>query len=99
MQIIALLETYRDMTTGILDLYLSSTSNRLNEIMRVLTVFASIFIPPTFIVGVCGMTFQHPTSPWAMPELHWYYGYPLIWGVMIALAVGLLLYFRRKGWF
>lgn len=97
-QILDLLETYREMTTGLLDLYLSSTSNRLNEIMRVLTVFAAIFIPLSFIAGVYGMNFTHPDSPWAMPELHWYYGYPLVWGLMIAVAVGLLLYFRRKRW-
>lgn len=99
MQILDLLETYRDMTTGLLDLYLSSTSNHLNETMRVLTVFAAVFIPLSFIAGVYGMNFNHPDSPWAMPELHWYYGYPLVWGVMIAVAAGLLIYFRRKGWF
>ena len=98
-QILELLETYRDMTTVMLDLYLSSTSNRLNEIMRVLTVFASIFIPLTFITSLYGMNFQNPGSPWAMPELHWYYGYPMILGVIVAVAGGLLFYFRRKGWF
>lgn len=99
-QIIDLLETYRDMTTGLLDLYLSSVSNRLNETMRVLTVIATIFIPLTFIVGVYGMNFGSKTeSPWAMPELNWYYGYPLIWGLMIAIGLGLLYFFKRKGWF
>jgi magnesium transporter len=99
-QIIDLLETYRDMTTGMLDLYLSSTSNRLNEIMRVLTVIATIFIPLTFITGVYGMNFgSNDGSPWAMPELHWYYGYPLIWLVMIAIGGGLAYLFKRKNWF
>ena len=99
-QVMDLLETYRDMTTGMLDLYLSSVSNRLNEIMRVLTVIATIFIPLTFIVGVYGMNFGNKNpSPWAMPELNWYYGYPLIWGLMIAIGGGLLYLFKRKGWF
>lgn len=99
-QIMDLLETYRDMTTGMLDLYLSSVSNRMNETMRVLTVIATIFIPLTFIAGVYGMNFGTKTdSPWAMPELNWYYGYPMIWLVMIAIAGGLLYLFKRKGWF
>ena len=100
MQIMDLLETYRDMTTGMLDLYLSSVSNRLNETMRVLTVIATIFIPLTFVVGVYGMNFGSKSdSPWNMPELNWYYGYPLIWLVMIAIGGGLLYLFRRRGWF
>lgn len=79
-QIMELMENYRDMATSMLDVYLSSVSNRLNETMRLLTVIATIFIPLTFIVGVYGMNFQNSDSPWAMPELHWYYGYPLVWG-------------------
>jgi magnesium transporter len=98
-QVIEMLETYREMTTGMLDLYLSSNSNRLNDIMRVLTVFASIFIPLTFITGIYGMNFSHPTSPWAMPELHWYFGYPLALALMLGTAGGLLYFFKRKGWF
>jgi magnesium transporter len=99
-QVMDLLETYRDMTTSMLDLYISSTSNRLNEIMRVLTVIATIFIPLTFIVGVYGMNFSNNSkSPWAMPELNSYYGYPITWGVMIAVAGGLLYLFKRNGWF
>ncbi|MEJ2344632.1 MAG: magnesium/cobalt transporter CorA [Gammaproteobacteria bacterium] len=99
-QIIDLLETYRDMTTSMLDLYLSSVSNRLNEIMRVLTVIATIFIPLTFIVGVYGMNFGNDNkSPWAMPELRWYYGYPLVWLVMIVIAVVMLIIFKRRNWF
>lgn len=97
-QIMELLENYRDMATNMLDVYLSSVSNRLNETMRLLTVIATIFIPLTFIVGVYGMNFEHPSSPWAMPELHWYYGYPLIWGIMIAVVIGMLIYFRRRDW-
>lgn len=97
-QIIDLLESFRDMAGGMLDIYLSGTANRTNEIMRTLTLIATIFIPLTFVVGVYGMNFEHPDSPWAMPELHWYYGYPMIWGVMIAMTLGLLWFFRRKHW-
>ena len=98
-QIMELIETYRDVITGLLDIYLSSVSFRLNEIMRVLTVIATIFIPLTFIVGVYGMNFQHVDSPWAMPELRWYFGYPLVWLLMIGVLVGMLVYFRRRKWF
>jgi magnesium transporter len=98
-QIMDLLESFRDMTTGMLDVYLSSTSNRMNETMRILTVIATIFIPLTFIAGIYGMNFKNDQSPWSMPELGWYYGYPIIWLVMIVVAGGLLYYFKRKGWF
>jgi magnesium transporter len=98
-QIMDLLETYRDVITGLVDIYLSSVSYRLNEIMRVLTVIATIFIPLTFIVGVYGMNFQNSDSPWAMPELRWYYGYPLVWLLMIGIVIGMLTYFRRRKWF
>jgi magnesium transporter len=98
-QIIDLIENYREMASSMIDLYLSSVSHRLNEIMRVLTIFATIFIPLTFVVGVYGMNFSNPDSPWAMPELHWYYGYPMILGFMAAIVVGMLIYFKRKKWF
>lgn len=97
-QIMDLVESYRELTTGLLDVNLSSSSHRLNEVMRLLTVIATIFIPLTFIAGVYGMNFEHPESPWAMPELGWYYGYPLILAMMLAVAIGMLVYFRRKGW-
>lgn len=97
-QIMDLLETYRDMTTSMLDVYLSSVGNRTNEIMRLLTLIATIFIPLTFIVGIYGMNFNTANSPWAMPELHWYYGYPLIWLIMIGVAAGLVYYFKRQKW-
>ncbi|MGK2941641.1 MAG: magnesium/cobalt transporter CorA [Immundisolibacter sp.] len=99
-QIIELVESYRDMLAGMLDVYLSSISNRQNEVMKVLTVIATIFIPLTFLVGVYGMNFsvnQH--SPWAMPELRWDYGYPVLWLVMIAAALGMLAFFKRRRWF
>lgn len=97
-QIIELLESFREMATSMLDIYLSSVSNRTNETMRVLTIIATIFIPLTFVVGIYGMNFEHPDSPWAMPELGWYYGYPLVWGIMIAIVGGLIWFFRRRHW-
>lgn len=98
-QVMDLLETYRDMTGSMLDIYLSSVSNRMNDIMRVLTVIATIFIPLTFIVGVYGMNFDRAASPWNMPELGWPFGYLLVWGVMLVVAVAMVLFFRRRGWF
>ena len=99
-QIIELLESYRDMLGGMLDLYLTSISNRQNEVMKVLTVIATVFIPLTFLVGVYGMNFSvNQTSPWAMPELHWDYGYPALWLVMLAVAGTMLVYFKRRRWF
>lgn len=97
-QILDLIENYREMAASLIDVYLSSSSHRLTEIMRVLTMIATIFIPLTFIVGLYGMNFSHPNSPWAMPELHWYYGYPMIWSVMILILIGMLIYFKRKNW-
>lgn len=91
-QIIEMVDTYRDLLAGMHDTYLSSMSNRMNEIMKVLTVIATVFIPLTFIAGVYGMNFEH------MPELHWRWGYFLIWAVMLAVGLGLLLYFRRRKW-
>ena len=98
-QVMDLLETYRDMTGSMLDIYLSSISNRMNEVMRVLTVIATIFIPLTFIVGVYGMNFDRNAGPWSMPELGWPYGYLLVWGIMLAIAGGMVFLFRRRGWF
>jgi len=91
-QVLDTVETFRDLVTGMLDLYLSSVSNRLNEIMKVLTVMSSIFIPLTFLVGVYGMNFDH------MPELHWRWGYFILWGLMLASVGGMALFFRRKQW-
>ena len=98
-QVMDLMESYRDMASGMLDIYLSSVSNRMNDIMRVLTVIATIFIPLTFIVGVYGMNFERSAGPWSMPELGWALGYPLVWFIMILIAIGMLLFFRRRGWF
>jgi len=91
-QAIDTIETYRDMVSGMLDIYLSSTSNRLNEIMKVLTMVSTVFIPLTFIAGVYGMNFLY------MPELKWRYGYPMVLFVMLLTLLGMLAFFRKKGW-
>lgn len=92
-QVMETVENFRDSASGLVDLYMSSVSQRMNEVMQVLTITASIFIPLTFIAGIYGMNFE------LMPELKWRYGYPMIWGVMIACALGMLWYFKRKKWF
>jgi magnesium transporter len=91
-QVIDTVESFRDMVSGMLDIYLSSISNKMNEVMKVLTVFASIFIPLTFIAGVYGMNFAF------MPELTWRWGYPAILVVMTLAGISMLVYFRRKRW-
>ena len=91
-QIMDTVETFRDVVSGMLDIYLSSISNRMNEVMKVLTVVATIFIPLTFIAGVYGMNFHY------MPELQWQWGYPMIWAIMIAIAALMMVYFRRRKW-
>ncbi|MFI4876342.1 MAG: magnesium/cobalt transporter CorA [Blastopirellula sp. JB062] len=86
------IEMYRDMISGMINTYLSSMANRTNEVMRVLTIVSTIFIPMSFLAGVYGMNFQD------MPELHWSFGYPLFWSTAMLLAVGMLVFFSRKGW-
>lgn len=95
-QVIDTVETFRDMISGMLDLYLSSMRNRMNEIMKVLTIFAAIFIPLTFIAGIYGMNFDSGKSPLNMPELGWYYGYPFALGIMAVVGIAMLIYFKRK---
>jgi magnesium transporter len=97
-QIIDMVETYRELASGLLDFYLSSVSNRMNEVMKVLTVIATIFIPLTFIAGIYGMNFNPERSAYNMPELNWRWGYPAVWLVMAAVAVAMLMFFRRRGW-
>jgi magnesium transporter len=97
-QIADILETFRERAAGLTDLYLSSLSNRMNEVMKLLTIIATIFIPLSFIAGVYGMNFNPHVSPFNMPELGWYLGYPFALGIMVLVAAGLLWYFRRKGW-
>ncbi len=91
-QVIDTVETYRDMLSGMLDIYLSSISNRMNEVMKVLTIIATIFIPLTFLAGVYGMNFKF------MPELEWRWGYFAILAVMVAVGVLMIFFFRRKKW-
>ena len=86
------IETYRDILSGMLDIYLSSISNRLNEVMKVLTVIATIFMPLTFLAGVWGMNFKY------MPELRWPWGYPAALGLMLVIALSMVRYFRKKKW-
>ncbi len=97
-QLMDLVETYREIAFGLIDLYLSSASARMNEIMKVLTVIATIFMPLGFIAGLYGMNFKPEISPWNMPELSWYWGYPFALGLMAVVAVLLLYLFYRKGW-
>ncbi len=95
---IDIIETYREMVSSLVDLYLSNLSNKMNEVMKVLTIIATIFIPLSFIAGVYGMNFERSASPWSMPELGWYWGYPAVLLLMAAVAGGLLVFFRRRGW-
>ena len=97
-QIIDLLENYRDVASGLMEVYLSSASNRLNEIMKILTMFTAFFIPLSLIAGIYGMNFNTARSPFNMPELNWYFGYPFVLGLMAAVALGMVTFFRRKGW-
>ena len=92
MQVAEMVEVYREIAAGIQNLYLTSLANRTNEVMKVLTVMSTIFIPLTFLVGVWGMNFDF------MPELHWPWAYPLVWLSMLTLAITLFVYFRRRGW-
>ncbi|HTF32740.1 MAG TPA: magnesium/cobalt transporter CorA [Myxococcota bacterium] len=91
-QISELLETYRELALSLMEVYLSSVSNRLNEVMKVLTVIGSIFLPLSFLAGVYGMNFHN------MPELGWPWAYPALWIVMLGIATGMFVYFRRRGW-
>lgn len=93
-----LVESYREMASSLLDVYLSSLSNRMNDVMKLLTIIATVFIPLSFIVGVYGMNFDRSVSAWNMPELGWRFGYPVLWIVMVSLVAGMLIYFRRKNW-
>jgi magnesium transporter len=91
-QVIDTIETIRDMVSGMLDIYLSSISNRLNAVMKVLTIIATVFMPLTFLAGLYGMNFKH------MPELEWPWGYPMVLMIMLAVASSMLIYFKKKKW-
>lgn len=86
------LQIYREMSMSLMEMYMSNMSNKMNEVMKVLTIMASIFIPLTFIAGVYGMNFQY------MPELQWDYGYYMVWAIMLAMFIGMLFFFKRKKW-
>jgi magnesium transporter len=96
---IDLIETQRDIATNLIDVYLSVVSNRMNDVMKVLTIIATLFIPPTFLVGVYGMNFRPSAGPLSMPELDWPYGYVGVWAIIIVSMIAMLAYFRRRGWF
>lgn len=93
-----LIETCRELGFGLMDVYISCVSNRTNQIMKVLTIFSTIFIPLSFVASLYGMNFNTGKSPWNMPELDWYYGYPYALLLMAAVAIGLLVFYRIKGW-
>ncbi len=99
LRLIELVEVAREQCSDLLNLYLSIQSNRMNEVMKVLTIIATIFIPLSFVAGLYGMNFDPQVSPWNMPELGWRYGYPAALLVMAAIAVALLALFWRRGWF
>jgi magnesium transporter len=91
-QVMDTIETYREMLSGMLDIYLSSVSNRLNSVMKVLTIIATIFMPLTFIAGIYGMNFKY------MPELEWRWGYPAVWLIVVIIGISMLIYFKKKKW-
>ncbi len=97
-QVIETIENSREMVYSLYDMYMSNLSNRMNEVMKVLTIIATIFIPLTFIAGIYGMNFNPETSPWNMPELNWYWGYPFSLGLMIVMVALLIVFFKRKKW-
>ncbi|MDZ8106945.1 MAG: magnesium/cobalt transporter CorA [Nostoc sp. DedQUE12a] len=97
-QVMDMVETYRELASGLMDVYLSAVSNKMNEIMKVLTVISSVFIPLTFVAGIYGMNFNTDKSPYNMPELNWYWGYPICLAAMGVIAVCMLLFFWRRGW-
>lgn len=92
-QVIDTIETFRDMVSPMLEVYVSSVSNKMNEVMKVLTVIGTIFLPLTFLAGVYGMNFKY------FPEINWRWGYGLFWVINLSVVIGMLMYFRRKRWF
>ena len=96
---IDLVETQRDIATNLIEVYLTVVSNRMNDVIKVLTVIATLFIPPTFVVGVYGMNFDRAAGPLSMPELGWPLGYVGVLGFIFASMIGMLAYFRHRGWF
>jgi len=97
-QVLDMIETYREIVAGLMEAYQSSVGNRLNAVMKVLTIIATLFMPLSFLAGVYGMNFDTSASPFNMPELSWRYGYLFFWAVALMLAGGMLWWFRRQGW-
>jgi magnesium transporter len=93
------LDTYKDLTSALMDIYINTLNTRMNEVMKVLTVISTIFIPLTFVVGVYGMNFHTEKSAWNMPELNWAYGYPAVMTFMALMVIGMIGYFKFKKWF
>jgi magnesium transporter len=91
-QVLDIIETYRELAGGLMDVYLSSLSNKMNEVMKVLTIIATIFIPLTFLAGIYGMNFEK------MPELRWAWAYPAVWVIMVITAAVMVTLFWRRGW-
>ena len=96
--VIDLIESYREVASGLIDMYLSSVSNRMNEVMKVLTMIATIFMPLSFFAGLYGMNFNTDVSPFNMPELNWFFGYPFVLTIMLSTSLGMLTLFWRRGW-
>ncbi len=97
-QVLDLVESAREHASELINMYMSIVSNNMNNVMKVLTIIATIFIPLTFIAGIYGMNFNPETSPLNMPELNWFWGYPFVLGLMGVTVAGMVVYFRRKGW-
>jgi magnesium transporter len=91
-QVIDTIESFRDIISGLMDLYMSTVSNKMNEVMKVLTIMATIFIPLTFVAGIYGMNFKY------MPELEWKWSYPMLWILLVVIFSGMMFYFKRKKW-
>ena len=91
-------ENYKEQVNSMIEIYRSSTQLKLNEILKVLTIISTIFIPLTFIVGIYGMNFNTDISPLNMPELKWYFGYPFVMSLMLIISIGLLVIFKKKRW-
>jgi magnesium transporter len=99
MQVLETIETYRELSSGLMDIYLSALGQKTNEVMKTLTVISTIFIPLTFVAGIYGMNFNTERSPLNMPELNWFWGYPFCLAVMATIAGGSIIFFWRRGWF
>ncbi|GAO30403.1 magnesium and cobalt transport protein CorA [Geofilum rubicundum JCM 15548] len=97
-QVIDSIENQREMVYSLYDMYMSALSNRMNEVMKVLTIIATIFIPLTFIAGIYGMNFNPEASRWNMPELSWPWGYPAVMVLMLILGLLMVVYFKKKRW-